>query len=486
MLKICNIVIVGGEGDLAFRKLYPALYSLHKENLLADCTKIVGFGRGKFSEEGFKENMRKWAQESDYVKNVDDESWDSFCERLIHFVGDATSVTDLQRLQAEMGPEEIVFYLSTPPSIFAPICTAMGEAGVVTDSTRLVVEKPLGESLESFDVINDTLFEVFEEHQIYRIDHYLGKETVQNLLALRFSNIFFEPLWNRNYIDHVQITVAESVGAGGRWNYYDESGALRDMVQNHLLQLVCLVAMEFPARNKADDIRDEKLKIIRCLKPIDASSVQTHTVRGQYTAGSVDNKLVPGYIEEDDAKSISNTETFVAIKAEIENNRWQGVPFYLRTGKRMPERYSEIVIQFKPVIFKFIDVDPNAISNNQLVIRLQPNEGIEMNLMNKVPGLSEATSLQNVGLNLSFEEAFEDHRSPSAYERLILDVTRGDQTLFMRSDELQGAWSWVDGMIDGWETTKQAPQKYKAGSNGPDDALGLLIKDGRKWQDFES
>lgn len=486
MLNICNIVIVGGEGDLAFRKLYPALYSLHKHNLLADCTKVVGFGRGKFSDEEFQANMRKWTQESDYVKSVDDESWGSFWDRVIHFTGDATSPKDLQRLQKEMGPEEIVFYLSTPPSIFAPICKAMGEAGVVTDSTRLVVEKPLGESLESFDVINDTLFEVFEEHQIYRIDHYLGKETVQNLLALRFSNIFFEPLWNRNYIDHVQITVAESVGAGGRWNYYDESGALRDMVQNHLLQLVCLVAMEFPARNKADDIRDEKLKIIRCLKPIDASSVQTNTVRGQYTAGSVDNKLVPGYINEKDAKAESNTETFVAIKAEIENNRWQGVPFYLRTGKRMADRYSEIVIQFKPVIFKFIDIDPNAISNNQLVIRLQPNEGIEMNLMNKVPGLSEATSLQNVGLNLSFEEAFEDHRSPSAYERLILDVTRGDQTLFMRSDELQGAWSWVDGMVDGWETTRQVPKKYKAGSNGPDDALGLLIKDGRKWQDFES
>jgi len=306
------------------------------------------------------------------------------------------------------------------------------------------------------------------------------------LLALRFANIFFEPLWNRNYIDHVQVTVAESVGAGGRWNYYDESGALRDMVQNHLLQLVCLVAMEFPARNEADDIRDEKLKIIRCLKPIDASSVHTHTVRGQYARGSVNNKLVPGYTDEKDAKDKSNTETFVAIKAEIENNRWQGVPFYLRTGKRMAERYSEIVIQFKPVIFKFIDVDPNALNNNQLVIRLQPNEGIEMKMMNKVPGLNESMDLQNVGLNLSFEEAFEDHRSPSAYERLILDVTRGDQTLFMRSDELRGAWEWVDGMIDGWEATRQLPQKYKAGSNGPDDALGLLIKDGRKWQDFEA
>jgi glucose-6-phosphate 1-dehydrogenase len=485
MLKICNIVIVGGEGDLAFRKLYPALYSLHKENLLADCTRVVAFGRGKFSEEVFKDHLRKWTEDSDYVKEVDDEIWLSFCERIIHFVGDATEAGDLQRLKQALGPEPIVFYLSTPPSIFAPICKAMGEARVVTDSTRLVVEKPLGSSLESFDQINNTLFETFEENQIYRIDHYLGKETVQNLLALRFANIFFEPLWNRNYIDHVQITVAESVGVGGRWNYYNESGALRDMVQNHLLQLVCLVAMEFPARNIADDIRDEKLKIIRCLKPINASNVQTFTVRGQYTDGSIGRQLVPGYADEEDASAGSSTETFVAIKAEIENNRWQGVPFYLRTGKRMSNRYSEIVIQFKPVIFKFIDINPNEVHNNQLVIRLQPNEGIEMRLMNKVPGLSESTSLQQVGLNLSFEEAFEEHRSPSAYERLLLDVTRGDQTLFMRSDELRGAWMWVDGMIDGWEATRQPTQKYRAGSTGPDDALGLLIKDGRKWQDYD-
>ncbi|GHA05058.1 glucose-6-phosphate 1-dehydrogenase [Arenicella chitinivorans] len=484
MLNTCNIVIVGGEGDLAFRKLYPALYSLHKESLLADCSKVVGFGRGKYTAEAFVDNMRKWTEDSDYVKGVDDETWASFADRILHFVGDATDPGDIKRLQKEMGEGEIVFYLSTPPSIFAPICKAMGEAGAVTDTTRLVVEKPLGSSRESFNEINNTLFETFEEQQIYRIDHYLGKETVQNLLALRFSNIFFEPLWNRHYIDHVQVTVAESVGAGGRWAYYDESGALRDMVQNHLLQLVCLVAMEFPSRNKADDIRDEKLKVIRSLKPIDASNVQTLTVRGQYTEGSVGQELVPGYSQEDDASGESDTETFVAIKAEIENNRWQGVPFYLRTGKRMANRYSEIVIQFKPVIFKFIDIDPNAINNNQLVIRLQPNEGVEMKLMNKVPGLSEKTTLQNVGLNLSFEEAFEDHRSPSAYERLILDVTRGDQTLFMRSDELRGAWRWVDGMIDGWKTTQQKPQKYKAGSTGPDDALGLLIKDGRKWQDY--
>ncbi len=485
MLRTCNIVIVGGEGDLAFRKLYPALYSLHRENLLADDTKVFGFGRGNFSATAFLEAMRQWTQDSDYVESVDDDSWASFVTRVQQFTGDATNAADLKKLHAEFVAGEAVFFLSTPPFIFAPICEAMGEAGIVTDNTRLVVEKPLGSSLQSFAEINDTLFKNFDERQIYRIDHYLGKETVQNLLALRFANIFLEPIWNRNYIDHVQITVAESVGVAGRWGYYNESGALRDMVQNHLLQLVCLVAMEFPARNQADDIRDEKLKIIRCLQTIDASNVQATTVRGQYVDGSIEQQLVNAYMQEKDAKgSRSDTETFVAIKTHIENNRWQGVPFYLRTGKRMPERYSEIVIQFKPVVFKFIDIDPNEIHSNSLVIRLQPNEGVEMHMMNKVPGLSERFSIQNVGLNLSFEEAFEEHRSPSAYERLLLDVTRGDQTLFMRSDELRGAWRWVDGIIEGWKAVKQKALPYKAGSSGPEDALALILRDGRKWKEF--
>jgi glucose-6-phosphate 1-dehydrogenase len=486
MLNACNIVIVGGEGDLAFRKLYPALYSLHCENLLAETTKVVGFGRGGYENEAFFEAMRDWTEKSDYVKGFDKKNWQSFCKRVIQFVGDATKGEDIKALDTQLGGGDTVFFLSTPPSIFAPICNAMGEAGVVTERTRLLVEKPLGTSQETFNEINDTLFKTFDEHQIYRIDHYLGKETVQNLLALRFANILFEPLWNRNYIDHVQVTVAETVGSGGRWSYYDESGALRDMVQNHLLQLVCLVAMEFPARNKPDDIRDEKLKVIRSLKDIGAHNVRDTTVKGQYVSGSVDNEIVPGYKEEKDATDTnSDTDTFVAIKAEIENARWAGVPFYLRTGKRMSQRFSEIVIQFKPVVFKFIDVNPNDINNNRLVIRLQPNEGIELNLMNKVPGLSESFSLQNVGLNLSFEEAFEEHRSPSAYERLLLDVTRGDQTLFMRSDELRGAWRWVDGIIEGWEQTRQPTQGYRAGSMGPDDSLALMIKDGRRWMEFD-
>ena len=335
MLKTCNIVIVGGEGDLAFRKLYPALYSLHKDALLDDSTCIICFGQGSLRESEFCKNMLEWVQASEYVKMFDDASWQSFSERVKFYVGDATSAQDMARLQDTYGQDSMVFFLSTPPAIFAPICSAMSSAGIVNKMTRLVIEKPLGESLKSFDEINTTLFRVFDERQIYRIDHYLGKETVQNLLALRFANILFDPLWNRNFIDHVQITVAESVGVSGRWSYYDQAGALRDMVQNHLLQLVCLVAMEFPAQNKADDIRDEKLKVIRSLKAINAKNVSECTVRGQYLAGSVDSTLAQAYLDEIDAGESSDTETFVAIKAEIENNRWQGVPFYLRTGKRM-------------------------------------------------------------------------------------------------------------------------------------------------------
>lgn len=486
MVKACNILIVGGEGDLALRKLYPALYSLDKDNLLATQTRIICFGRGRFAADEFKDEMRKWADESVYIDNVDETVWIDFVSRVDHFIGDATNQADLSRLKNQLGTQDLVIYLSTPPSIFAPICNSMGEAGLVSETTRMVLEKPLGESQESFDHINNSLFNVFDESQLFRIDHYLGKETVQNLLALRFSNIFFEPLWNRHYVDHVQITVAEDVGVGGRWNYYNDSGALRDMVQNHLLQLLCLVAMEHPAKNRPDDVRDEKLKVLRCLKPIDTENVGAVTVRGQYVEGAIEQKIVPAYNNEvDAAKGSSDTETFVAIKAEIENNRWQGVPFYLRTGKRLAKRYSEIVIQFKPVVFNFLPSTKNASNNNRLVIRLQPNEGIELKLMNKVPGLSETTELQNVGLNLSFDDAFEEHRSPSAYERLLLDVTRNDQTLFMRSDELRAAWKWVDGIIEGWQETQQKADEYSAGSWGPDDALALMIKDGRKWLYYE-
>jgi len=481
----CNVVIIGGEGDLAFRKLYPALYALDCEDLLAEHTRVVCFCRGNFGSDKFIELVREWTENSEYTESLDEDVFKRFRDRLVYFSGDATSAASYQELEQQLSCKQNVIYLSTPPSIFSPICLAMDEAGFVTQQTRIVIEKPLGESRETFEEIDHHVKSVFDEKQIYRIDHYLGKETVQNLLALRFANVLFEPLWNRNFIDHVQITVAENIGAGGRWTFYDEAGALRDMVQNHLLQLLCLVSMEPPAKNNPDFVRDEKLKVLRCLKPIDNQSVNGLTVRGQYVEGEIEKQQVRGYLAEEDATtSRSNTETFVAIKAEIENTRWQGVPFYLRTGKRLAERYSEITIQFKPVVHRFFDAASGRVTDNQLVIRLQPNEGIELHLVNKVPGLTELTRLQSAALNLSFDQAFEHHRSPSAYERLLLDVIRSDQTLFMRSDELCAAWDWVDGILQGWRSTGQPVAGYSAGSWGPSESVDLLARDRRRWFDY--
>lgn len=481
----CNLIIIGGEGDLAFRKLYPALCSLDNEGLLASDVRIVCFGRGKYDGDGFAREVVRWIEASEYTEAMSEEVINRYLARLIHFQGDATSPECFRRLAEQLPEQERVIYLSTPPSIFPPICRAIDEAEFAGPHSRIVVEKPLGESRKTFEEIDHIVKSVFEEHQIYRIDHYLGKETVQNLLALRFANVLFEPLWNRNYIDHIQITVAENIGVGGRWAFYDDAGALRDMVQNHLLQLLCLVSMEPPAKNDPDFVRDEKLKVLRCLKRIDAASVNGLTVRGQYTKGHIERDPVVGYVEEADAQSSrSNTETFVAIKAEIENSRWQDVPFYLRTGKRLPTKYSEIVIQFKPVVHRFFSGSSGRVADNQLVIRLQPNEGIELRLINKVPGLSGRTRLQSAGLDLSFDKAFEAHRSPSAYERLLLDVIRSDQTLFMRSDEICAAWDWVDGILECWKMTGQPVSDYPAGAWGPTEAVDLLAQDRRRWFDW--
>jgi len=478
----CNLIIIGGEGDLALRKLYPALCSLENEGLLAEGVRIICFGRGKFSEEEFRNEVTRWIDASEYTEAMSDEVISRYLARLVHWSGDATDAESFRQLAEQLPGEDRVIYLSTPPSIFPPVCRAIDEANFVNADTRIVVEKPLGESRASFEEIDSFVKSVFAEEQIYRIDHYLGKETVQNLLALRFANVLFEPLWNRNYIDHVQITVAESIGVGGRWKFYNEAGALRDMVQNHMLQLLCLVSMEPPAKNDPDFVRDEKLKVLRCLRAVDVNNVDMLTIRGQYTEGHIQREPVPGYLDEaDSSEARSNTETFVAIKAEIENSRWQGVPFYLRTGKRLPRKYSEIVIQFKPVVHRFFSAASGRVHDNQLVIRLQPNEGIELHLINKVPGLSGRTRLQSAGLDLSFDTAFEAHRSPSAYERLLLDVIRADQTLFMRSDEICASWEWVDVILDCWEKTGQPVLSYPSGAWGPTEAVDLLAQDRRRW-----
>jgi len=482
----CDILIFGGEGDLALRKLYPALYHLDLAGCLDESLKIYGVARNGGDQETFVPRVRDWFERTVSNSKIDEDVWTRFTARLTTIGADATSSESLGKMASEYLADEsrdLIVYLSTPPTIFSPICQALKAVGLVRPNTRIVVEKPLGDNLESFREINEKLTSIFEEYQVYRIDHYLGKETVQNLLAMRFANALFEPLWNNNYIDNVQITVAETVGAEGRWDFYDGAGAMRDMVQNHLLQLLCLAAMEPPSNLSADAVRDEKLKVLRCLHPMDNAEIKANTVRGQYGSGAVDGKPVVGYCEESGAAPTSNTETFVAIKASIDNWRWAGVPFYLRTGKRLPKRYSEIVIQFKDVPHSIFG-NVGTGSSNDLIIRLQPDEGIRLHVMNKVPGLDVSMPLQEVTLNLSFSQAFESRRVPEAYERLLFDVIRNNPTLFVRSDEVEQAWRWVDQIRAGWERNNMRPEFYTAGSQGPSQSIGLVAREGRSWHEF--
>jgi glucose-6-phosphate 1-dehydrogenase len=373
-----------------------------------------------------------------------------------------------------------VFYLSTSPDLFVDLCARLGQYGLNEGKSRVVLEKPIGRSLESANRINDDVGRVFAESQTFRIDHYLGKETVQNLLALRFGNVLFEPLWNSAHIDHVQITVAETLGLGRRAGYYDHAGALRDMVQNHILQLLCMVAMEPPSSLSPDAVRNEKLKVLNALKPIDASNASQLTVRGQYRAGVAEGASVPGYLDELENHQ-SNTETFVALKAEIANWRWAGVPFYLRTGKRLPDRVSEIVVAFKPVPHSIFDASAGPVVQNRLVLRLQPDEGVKLWLSIKHPGPG-GLRLRHVPLDMSFAEAF-GVQQPDAYERLLLDVVRGNPTLFMRRDEVEAAWRWADPILAAWAASNESPRPYAAGSWGPSAAVALIERDGRTWHE---
>jgi len=379
------------------------------------------------------------------------------------------------------GPESHirVFYLAVAPDLYGPISVGLGAAGLATPDARVVLEKPLGYDLASAEAINSVVASVFQERQIYRIDHYLGKETVQNLMALRFANALFEPLWNSAHIDHVQITAAESIGMEGRAGYYDHAGALRDMVQNHLLQLLCLVAIEPPSSAAADALRDEKLKVLRALRPITDDNVSRLTVRGQYRRVEAGDVRIPGYADE--VGYPSETETFVALKVEVANWRWAGTPFYLRTGKRMAKRVSEIVIQFRDIPHSMFEASAGRIMANRLVLRLQPDEAVQMFLMIKDPGPG-GMRLSQVPLNLSFAEAFQI-RQPDAYERLLLDVVRGNQTLFMRRDEVAAAWQWIDPIREAWERSGEPLHGYIAGTWGPSAGIALLERDGRSWHD---
>ncbi|OLP58143.1 glucose-6-phosphate dehydrogenase [Xaviernesmea oryzae] len=479
-----DYVVFGGTGDLAERKLLPALYHRQLDGQLSKPTRIIGASRSALTHEEYrtfatnalKEHLKADEYQEDQVKR--------FIESLFYVSVDAKSDNGwdkLKQLLDDGGKDKIrAFYLAVAPAIFGAISEKIRDHKLITKQTRIVVEKPIGKDLASAMDLNDTIGKVFREEQIFRIDHYLGKETVQNLMALRFANALYEPLWNASHIDHVQITVAESVGLESRAGYYDTAGALRDMVQNHILQLLCLVAMEVPTNMSADAVRDEKLKVLNALKPITPANVEKLTVRGQYRAGASAGGPVKGYLEELESGQ-SDTETFVAIKAEIGNWRWAGVPFYIRTGKRMAARMSEIVITFKPIPHSIFDESAGRIEANQLIIRLQPNEGVKQSLMIKDPGPG-GMRLRNVSLDMTFSEAF-NVRSADAYERLLLDVVRNNQTLFMRRDEVEAAWRWVDPILKAWDSVGQKPQGYTAGTWGPSQAIALIERDGRTWHE---
>ena len=478
------VLLFGGTGDLAQKMLFPSLYFLDADGFLDPGVKIIATARTKLSSADFI--AQTLASIIARAGAVDPAVWSRFEARLTYVEADGTTIEGAQKLKVAVGQAKSpMFYLALSPSLYARVCAALAAAGLATPTSRIVLEKPIGHDLESSRTINAAVGEVFSEDAIFRIDHYLGKETVQNLIALRFANTMFEPLWNNLTIDHVQITVAETDGVGDRWPYYDEHGALRDMLQNHMLQLLCLVAMEPPADMEPDSVRNEKVKVLKSLRPFTRAEAQANSVRGQYSKGVVLGKEAAAY--ETERGQASNTETFVALRVDIDNWRWAGVPFYLRTGKRLPERRTQIVIQFKGVPHSIFGGAAKAdLVANQLVIDLQPDEDIELVLMNKAPGISQGgMRLQSLPLSLSLLKAYSgpNARRRIAYERLILDVIHGASTLFVRRDEIEQAWAWVDGVAQAWSDAGMSPKPYSAGSWGPAGAFALIERTERAWHD---
>lgn len=473
-----KLILFGASGDLSQRMLLPSLCALHADQLVHPDLSIFGTARSDLTDESFR-NFAAEALQT-YLPEDRKASIGAFLPRLFYQKVDAAQPDEFPALAAKVGEprEGLAIFLSTAPSLFEQTISGLAASGLAGSQSRIGLEKPLGTDLSSSRQINDAVAAVFSEDRIFRIDHYLGKETVQNLLALRFANILFEPLWNASHIDHVQITVAETVGLEGRVGFYDGAGALRDMVQNHMLQLLALVAMEPPSSFDATAVRDEKVKVLRSLRAVEASQ----TVTGQYLAGAIAGAAVPGYDQE--LGQPSSTETFVALKAHIDNWRWKGVPFYLRTGKRLPERKTEIVIQFKPVPHSIFAGQGAQTEPNRLIIGIQPQENIRMSVMAKVPGLDRGgVRLREVPLDISMPNAFAGARRRIAYERLLLDLIEGDQTLFVRRDEVEAQWHWVDAIRQTWATNAIEPKPYTAGSWGPSAAIALAEHDGVTWHE---
>jgi glucose-6-phosphate 1-dehydrogenase len=479
-----KLLLFGATGDLAQRMLLPSLYGLHADGLLPQGLTITGSARSDMDDAGYRDFAKKALDEFLPADRRDEGAMAGFLDRLGYQSVDLSNADTFPTLAEKLGDVSggLAIYLSTAPSLFEAAITGLEQVGLAGDTVRIGLEKPLGYDLASSQEINDAVAVAFPEERTYRIDHYLGKETVQNILALRFGNSFFEPVWNARGIDNVQITIAETVGLEERAGYYETAGAMRDMVQNHILQLLALIAMEPPAKFDGNDVRDEKSKVFRSLRIMKPDEVPQNVVTGQYGDGAVKGEFVKSYADE--LGKPSSTETFVAIKAHVDNWRWQGVPFYLRTGKRMATRRSEIAIQFKDVPHSMFAGRGGLLQPNMLIIRLQPEEYVQLLVMAKEPGLDrDGVRLREVPLNLSMDAEFAGSRRRIAYERLLLDLIEGDQTLFVRRDEVEAQWRFIDAIRAGWVANDQKPKHYPSGSWGPSAAIGLTERGGVTWQD---
>ena len=478
------LTIFGATGDLAQRMLLPSLYGLHSDGLLPASMRILGTARSALDDDAFRAFVASAIARFVPSEQRNDATLQSLLARVQYqpaSLDDEASMQSLAERIAGLRSGDVVYHLSTSPKFYEQACAALAGHGLAGPGTRVMLEKPIGHNLSEAIAINDGVTRSFDEDRVYRVDHYLGKEGVQNLLALRFGNALFEPLWNARHIAQVQITVAETVGVEGRGDYYDQSGAMRDMLQNHLLQLLCLTAMEPPSQFDPSAVRNEKLKVLRSLRPIDANDAATHSVAGQYTAGAIEGVAVPGYREE--LGRTSGTETFVALRAHVDNWRWSGVPFYLRTGKRLPSRCTEIYLEFRAVPHSIFG-DEARIAPNALLIQLQPEERISLTLMTKTPGLDRSgLKFSQVALDLDLHDAFVEMRKRTAYERLYLDAIEGNGTLFVRRDETEAAWQWVDGIFNAWKQAGMTPKNYPAGTWGPASAVALIERHGYSWRE---
>ncbi|PPD42181.1 MAG: glucose-6-phosphate dehydrogenase [Methylobacter sp.] len=482
--KPCDLVLFGALGDLSRRKLLISLYRLENAQLIEPDTRIIGVDRHAHDNAQFIDIAYKSLQEF-LNEAMDEVVWKRFSARLAYLQIDLTQTEQYKLLKSvtDSKTRVLVNYFAVSPFLFKNICQGLHQSGILTEESRMVMEKPIGHNLKSSKEINDVVANVFSEKQVFRIDHYLGKETVLNLLALRFANSIFTTNWNHNTIDHIQITVAEEVGIEGRWDYFDKTGQLRDMVQNHLLQILTFIAMEPPVNLEAESIHNEKIKVLKALRPITLNNVEEKTVRGQYSAGYLKGKAVPGYLEEEGANTESTTESFVALRVDIDNWRWAGVPFYLRTGKAMLSKRTEIVVYFKQLPHNIFSDSFRELPPNKLIIHLQPNEGVEIEMLNKIPGIDEHIKLKKTKLDLSFSEAFKKSRIFGGYEKLVLEAMRGNPTLFLSREEIEQAWTWIDSIQNAWQHLNAEPKSYPAGTWGPVASVALIARDGRAWEE---